>query len=106
MTHARSLAGAALAMLGLAALAQMALFNIRLNLLLRIEAAASELSGVEMEIEQLESERAFLLNPARLEAAGAAMGLGPLPLEMIAVAAPQGGREEVQLAGGSTAGIR
>jgi hypothetical protein len=34
------------------------------------------------------------------------MGLGPLPLEMMAVASPQGGREEVQLAGASPAGIR
>ncbi len=85
MRRSRQAAGAVLAVVALSAMGQVLLYNWRLSLLLALERTDAMTTVLENEIEELETERALLLAPSRLEAAGESLGLVPLPLERLAL---------------------
>lgn len=72
-------------LLALLALSQVVLYNLRLHRTLQLQQLSGECASLEREVEELQNEAAELLSPARLEAIGERLGLGPMPLERLAV---------------------
>jgi len=77
------------------AMGEVALHNWRLTLALRMESLEETRTALLRQEEDLENLRAFLLSPSRLETAGRALGLGPLPLSRLALATPGPAEETV-----------
>jgi hypothetical protein len=70
------------------ALGEVALYNWRLALALRMEDLEETRTSLMREKEELENLRATLLSPVRLTEAGTALGLEPLPLSRLALVPP------------------
>lgn len=85
MRNARRIGFAVVTLVALLALSQVVLFNLRLHRTLQLQSLSAECASLEREIEELENESAILLSPSRLSDLGAAMGLGPVPLDMISL---------------------
>ena len=85
MKNAKRILFAAVSLVALLALSQVVLFNLRLHRTLLLQSLSAECSSLEREIEELRNESAVLLSPSRLSDLGAAMGLGPVPLDMMAL---------------------
>jgi hypothetical protein len=95
MTRLRQMLLVAALLLVILAMGEVALYNWRLTLALGMEDLESTRTALMREKEELENLRASLLSPTRLEQAGSALGLAPLPLSRLALVLPEPGEETV-----------
>jgi hypothetical protein len=95
MTRTRQVLLAAALLAVILAMGEVALYNWRLTLALRMEDLQEARTSLLREREELENLRASLLSPTRLEEAGRALGLEALPLSRLALLEPDTGEETV-----------
>jgi hypothetical protein len=77
------------------AMGEVVLYNFRLSLALRMEDLETERTALIREREELENLKAALLAPYRLEEAGRALGLEPLPLSQLALVPGEVGEDAI-----------
>jgi hypothetical protein len=88
VTRRRQVLSAVVAVVVTIAICQVAMYNWRITLALRIEALQSELASLRIQEQELENARALLSSPGRLEAVGCSLGLVPLDVGSMALACP------------------